>query len=164
MLAFTTLHTKFLDTTSTIDITNLESNADHWRSAFYIHKFVEELELTLFKFNTFFAAERELIDLLLKLNKDNPRIEEIIFFTDVKNSVLVCMCVSDIATFKPHNFLKRNITIDLHKQTKKLLFTDITKPEWRQINDPTSATSIPEYWQINMPLTNRYNKLKNLFL
>jgi hypothetical protein len=74
------------------------------------------------------------------------------------------MCVSDIATFKPNNFLKRNIIIDLHKQTKKLLFTDITKPEWRQINDPTSATSIPEYWQINTPLTNRYNKLKNLFL
>ncbi len=156
---FQTLNTKFISDAVVTEVHNLEVSSEHWHSFKYIVAMVDELELMLCKVGKFIDAERELIMFLLTINKQNPRIQDMKFFTTMDPPTLVCACVSDITTFKPENFLKRNITIDLRKQNKRLLFTDITADEWGNIEN-----RLPSSWQANDLLTNKYNKLKELFL
>ncbi len=162
---FQTLNTKFTTDSVVTDIQNLEVSSEHWRSTTNIIKIVEELELILCKVDRFIDAERELIMFLLTINKQNSRIQDMKFFT-MKDppTTLVCMCVSDITTFKSENFLKRNIIIDLRKQNKRLLFTDITAGEWKQLTNVETGKCLPPTWQANELLTKKYNKLKDLFL
>lgn len=163
---FSTIHTKFITPSVDIDIQALEINADHWHSTKRICSMVDELELILCKSNTFITVEHDLILFLLTINKNNPRIEKIHFYTDITpKATLVCACVSDVPTFKPENFLKRNIVIDFTKQNKRLLFTDITKSEWALVNDANATKMmLPPTWCANNILTDKYSKLKELFL
>jgi hypothetical protein len=162
---FQALNTKLHSISMELEIQNLEITHNHWQSLHNIRQIAEELELILVKADTFISVEKELIQLLLVFNKQNPRIEQLLFFCDMTNkATFVCVCVSDITTFKPLNFLKRDIIIDLTKQNKRLLFTDITTDEWRQLTNAQAGKCLPPTWQANSLLTNKYKKYKELFL
>ena len=162
---FHSLNTKFLNHTLIVNIENIEACNNHWRSTKAIHQIAEDLELLLLKVDTFIAAENELLHYLLTFNSQNHRIETIKFFIDpAPKSTFVCVCVSNVTTFKPENFLKRNILIDFKKQGKRLLFTDVTAEEWKAVTDTTSDKVLPATWQANDSLTKKYEKYKSLFL
>lgn len=148
-----------------VDIENIEACNNHWRGARNIFQIGEDLELLLIEFKTFLEAEKELINYLLILNQQNPRIEEFKFFLEPNGkATFICVCVSDITTFKPDNFLKRNIIFDFKKQGKRLLFTDVTEDEWKAVKNINSDKKLPSTWVSNQSLTDKYNKYKNLFL
>lgn len=140
-----------------VAVDQLEVDSNHWHSFNYIVNLAEELELLFIKFDRFVEAEKDLINFLLVFNKANPRITELKFFK--APCAQVCVCVSDIPTFKKDHFLQREINIDFKKQKKLFVFNDVTTEEWN-----SREKKLPISWQFNEGLSNKYNKYKRLFV
>jgi len=159
MSTFSTLTTELNFNSLQINISNLEISDIHWRSPEFIARTIQDLEMLLYRAPNFELAENDLIQFLLSLNKRNPRIASIKFYTDINTNAFVCACICDIPNFKPENFLKRNISCKFLKQNKSIIFTDINNEEWGDIDK-----KLPLNWLLNEALTKKYSKYTKLFL
>lgn len=138
-------------------IQRLETSFIHWKSSIYIDRQIQDLELALLKSNNWDSAD--FISWLLELNQQNPRIEECKFFVDpAYPQTLVCVCVSDVPTFKPH-WLERNIIVNFKKLQRVLWITDVTLQEWED-----RSLSLPRQWIPQSRLGFKYDSHKRLFL
>lgn len=157
-MIFSTLTDKLTQTDYNIQIQNLEVSDNHWRSTTNIARLVAELELVVIKDKGFEGID--FISWLLELNQQNPRIEEINFFTDPAfPHTLICVCVSDLPTFKAQSFLERHISIGFKKSKLVLLIVDVTLKEWYN-----QSLTLPRQWRYLDQMSNKYDKYKRLFL
>lgn len=163
MSTFQTINEQIITPPFDIDIQNLDISSDHWLGIKYLSALANELDLILYAKSTFEVAEKELIKYWLDMIKSNPRIERIQVYTDKKEkNKLICLCVSEIQTFKPENVCKRLVTMHFKKQDKTVVFVDVTKKEFEDINK--KSVLLPDNWQLHEALTNKIEKYKSLFL
>jgi hypothetical protein len=163
MSTFTTINEKTITASTEIVIENLDISPDHWRSTKYINAFGSELELLYYSNQDQDQINKSLIKLFMGLNKDNPRISQIKFYSDKNDaSKLICLTISDMTTFKPDNFLKRDMNFKFIKKNKTITISDLTSEEWSKIEK--KEQSLPDNWQQDELLTNRYSKYKELFI
>lgn len=166
--SFQTLTTKFSTSSMIVDIQNLEISASHWKSSRHIISLAEELDTLSWQSIGELDWKNIFMRALLAFNRENQRITDMLFYDlpDVKfagehecRNALICLCISDIPTLNPDNFLKRTVIIDFELLNKAVIFQDISKEEWEN-----REKKIPMHWQFDKSFTNRFMNYKKMFM
>lgn len=136
-----------------LQVNNLEVSPQHWANEKRLWAYAEELELICYKSKIPEEFNKLLIAYLAKLSKQNPRIDKMYIYTDKTDNSIVCVCISDISTFKPENFGKREIKIFVKKMKCHLKINDITKSEWA-----SQENKLPMHWSCQEEFSKKLQK------
>lgn len=138
----------------TISIQNMDVSSGHWGNEKDIAGFLEEVEMLYYDRESF---EKNLIKHCTAILKYNIRTEDIAFYRDGRNIVL--LTIVDRRSFGEIEFLSRKLEINLKKEGFIFSIIELLKPENEEVKAGTKK--LPETWVLDEELNRKLNRYRN---
>jgi hypothetical protein len=154
MAIFKHLNSKIEKSSYDITIQNIDASNDHWGNEKDITQFLGEIEGLSYDKDNF---DKNLVKHSLAIINYNPRTEDMIFYKQGRNIVL--LTIADRRSFSDVEWLSRRLEINLKRQGFSFIVIEVLKKEYEEVAKGTKT--LPETWVLDEDLNKRLSRMKN---
>lgn len=138
-----------------IFINNMDVAAYHWGSEKTIAKFLEEIETLSFEKEKF---EKNLLKHCLSVMY-NERVEDVKFYRIADENKVILLASTKVKKFKDFPLFSREISMKLKKTNFSFSIIELPEEDVRKIKEEN--VQLPENWQFDEKLTEKFNMFKS---
>jgi ubiquinone/menaquinone biosynthesis C-methylase UbiE len=155
-MIFKTINAKIEKGSYDIVIKNIDLASHHWGNEKKIAEYLDMVENLLFEKDTF---DRKIVLHAIRLMKENHRVLDVKFYRIPEENKLILLATTAVHAFKPFDTFSREMSITFKKEKFSFAIIELLEKEAEEIKKGDKV--IPDSWQFEERLTDRFNKLKD---